>query len=262
MAPRTRILSWSSLCNYLDKIIFVMGGRCGGRYSPPETTVESYNLRLDTWMEMPSLKVARAGASSCQLASHVYIFCGMKEKRIRLNSVERLRVIALEPRLLVEDSWQLIQLKEEMLASRSNPSVLPFNNSQIAILGGLRQKDEAYMGDVLLFDVRSKVCTTLIPDMPRKAKKARNSSSESETSSEQSDNDDDAGNQLKFSSAANQSALVGQDWLVSLVNTASVKGETCPALIGYKRGASAVQTLRTFPKSEDHDPNAATDDEI
>ena len=113
-------------------------------------------------------------------------------------------------------------MKEEMLAPRSNPSILPFNTSKIAILGGLKQKKEAYMGDVLFFDVRTKLCTTLIPDLADKEGRTK---------------------QVKFSSAANQSALVGQDWLVSLVNSSDNEAQTkttCPALIGYKRGAESV----------------------
>ena len=111
---------------------------------------------------MPSLKVARAGASSCHLSDNVYVFCGMIGNRIRLNSIERLRVITLKPKLQVEVEWELIQMKEEMLFPRSNPSVLPFNSSKIAILGGLKQENEAHMGDVLFFDVRTKTCNTLI----------------------------------------------------------------------------------------------------
>ena len=36
------------------------------------------------------------------------------------------------------------------------------NNTKIAILGGLMEEEEKYMGDTLLFDARTKTCNTLI----------------------------------------------------------------------------------------------------
>ena len=112
---------------------------------------------------MPSLVEARAGASGCSLPGYIYIFCGMKENRHRLNSIERLRIIAVgKPKLIVENEWQLIQLKLENLAARSNPVIVPMSNTKIAILGGLMKKQEEYMGDILLFDSRRKTCETLI----------------------------------------------------------------------------------------------------
>ena len=87
---------------------------------------------------MPSLVEARAGASGCSLPGYIYIFCGMKEDRNRLNSIERLRIIAVDkPKLIVDREWQLIQLKLENLTPRSNPVIVPLNDTKIAILGGL-----------------------------------------------------------------------------------------------------------------------------
>ena len=87
---------------------------------------------------MPSLVEARAGASGCSLPGYIYIFCGMKENRIRLNSIERLRIIVDdEPKLIVDREWQLIQSNLENLTPRSNPVVVPLNDIKIAILGGL-----------------------------------------------------------------------------------------------------------------------------
>ena len=92
---------------------------------------------------MPSLVEARAGASGCSLPGYIYIFCGMKEDRNRLNSIERLRIIAVDkPKLIVDREWQLIQLKLENLAARSNPVIVPMSNTKIAILGGLMKKQE------------------------------------------------------------------------------------------------------------------------
>ena len=92
---------------------------------------------------MPSLVEARAGASGCSLPGYIYIFCGMKEDRNRLNSIERLRIIAVDkPKLIVDREWQLIQLKLENLAARSNPVIVPMSNTKIAILGGLMKKHE------------------------------------------------------------------------------------------------------------------------
>ena len=108
--PRISQLAWSSLINYQDKEIFVLGGRSGGRYAAPKSLVENYNVATNRWStETPSLQEARAGASGCSLPDYIYIFCGMKEQRIRLNSIERLRILTLEkPRMFVDPEWQLI----------------------------------------------------------------------------------------------------------------------------------------------------------
>ena len=117
----------------------MIGGRAGDRNSAPYRIVESYTIASNTWSnEMPSLVEARAGAGGCRLPGYIYIFCGMKENRIRLNSIERLRIIADDrPKLIVDREWQLIQLKLENLAPRSNPVIVPMNDTKIAILGGL-----------------------------------------------------------------------------------------------------------------------------
>ena len=90
------MFAWPSLVNYNDKIIFVIGGRMGGRFAAPKNTVESYDLGKGMWRDsMPVLNEARAGASGCSMPNYVYIFCGMREHRKRLNSIERLRIITL-----------------------------------------------------------------------------------------------------------------------------------------------------------------------
>ena len=163
--PRNNELSWPSLINYRDKEIFVIGGRSSGlSKSAPVHTVENYTVATNTWSnETPSLVEARAGASGCSMPGYIYIFCGMKEDRIRLNSIERLRIIADDkPKLFVDRDWQLIQLKPESLAARSNPIIVPMNATKIAILGGLMQKNEEYMGDILLFDTSTKTCNKLV----------------------------------------------------------------------------------------------------
>ena len=137
--PRNNQFNWPTLINYQDKDIFVVGGRTGDRDAAPDRIVENYTVATNMWSnEMPSLVDARAGASGCSLPGHIYIFCGMKENRIRLNSIERLRIIANDrPKLFVDREWQLIQLKLENLTPRSNPVIVPLNNTKIAILGGL-----------------------------------------------------------------------------------------------------------------------------
>ena len=87
----------------------MIGGRTGDRKSAPSESVESHSLDLSKWTIMPSLIVPRAGASSCYVSDHVYIFCGLKQDRIRLNSIERIRSIAIGPtRLQTDTDWQLI----------------------------------------------------------------------------------------------------------------------------------------------------------
>lgn len=92
---------------------------------------------------MPSLVEARAGASGCSLPGYIYVFCGMKEDRIRLNSIEQLQIFADDkPKLFVDREWQLIQLKPENLSARSEPVIVPMNDTKIAILGGTGQIQE------------------------------------------------------------------------------------------------------------------------
>ena len=244
LEPRKNMFAWPSLVNYHDKIIFVIGGRCGGRFAAPKNTVESYDLGKGAWRDsMPSLVEARAGASGCSLPNYVYIFCGMKENRKRLNSIERLRIITLErPSQQLEERWELIQLKIEILPARSNPVIVPMNSTKIAILGGLMQKDEAYMGDILLFDARTKTCNTLISNSHHKSQHQNEDEQEEESSTPSHES------QLKVSSAANQAGLAGQDTFVSLVNASTDAGETCPMIIGYKRGAAKVFKIQEFSR--------------
>ena len=82
----------------------MIGGRYIGRDIPPERIVEYFTISTNTWsFDVPSLVEARAGASGCRLPGYIYIFCGMKEDRIRLNSIERLQIIADDrPKLFVD----------------------------------------------------------------------------------------------------------------------------------------------------------------
>ena len=65
------------------------------QYCLPQKYVESFDLASKRWTEMPELNEPRAGLSSCYLGEHVYAFCGMRQNRERLNSIERLRVVRM-----------------------------------------------------------------------------------------------------------------------------------------------------------------------
>ena len=105
--------SWPSLCSFRDEHVFVIGGR-RSKYDPNDlhhNSVECYNLHADSWMLLPNLHKARAGAGSCQFKDCVFVFCGVIEARVRLNSIERLRVIKSDQNSIqVEQNWTLIQL--------------------------------------------------------------------------------------------------------------------------------------------------------
>ena len=108
--PRIQELNWVGLCNVEEKFIFAIGGRLPGwdQYCMPQKYVESFDLARNKWSEMPELNVPRAGLSSCHLGDHIYAFAGMKKKRKRLNSIERLRVVSVQPSLIVVPEWELI----------------------------------------------------------------------------------------------------------------------------------------------------------
>ena len=132
-------MNWVGLCNVEEKFIFAIGGRLSGwsQYCEPQKSVECHELAKNTWTEIPDLNVPRAGLSSCYLEEYIYAFCGMKENRQRLSSLERLRIVTVSPRLNTVPEWELIEPRDKTFVPRSNPVVLAWNLTSIAILGGI-----------------------------------------------------------------------------------------------------------------------------
>ena len=102
------------------------------------------------------------------------------------------------------------------------------------------------MGDILLFDARTKTCETLISNkaVPVKQNVEQLVDELGEEQSETPEQKEEQ--QLKVSSAANQVGLAGQNIFVSLVNANNEEGKTCPMVIGYQRGAAKLFEIRNF----------------
>ena len=193
----------------------------------PQKYVESFELAKNRWSEMPELNVPRAGLSSCYLGDQIYAFAGMKENRKRLNSIERLRVVAVKPSLIVVPKWELIQPpKDKDFIPRSNPVIVAWNLTSIAILGGIDQEEKC-LSDVVFYDTIQKTCTVQVTN--------------------------DEKGQPKFSSAANQTALINRNEVVSLVDL-TLKDDLTPSLISFKRDATQIKVIQKWPHDENNLP--------
>ena len=81
----------------------MIGGR--GSENIPLKSVSRYNLLRDLWdTGIPSMNIARAGASACSLGDGVYVFGGFAGGK-PLNSVERFLITAHQSR---RPGWLLI----------------------------------------------------------------------------------------------------------------------------------------------------------
>ena len=94
-------------------------------------------------------------AAACSLGDSIFVFAGEDSYNFCLNSVERINVPAISSG---GAAWELIQLPEEVFAPRYCPTVVPLNNSEIAILGG-RGDNNRKLSDVLVFNVTKKACS-------------------------------------------------------------------------------------------------------
>ena len=82
------------------------------------------------------MQTTRVDHSSCQLAGHIYVFCGVNSDDERINSVEKLSIDA-DPNLQISKQWEVIP--------KANLTALPklykhlcvaLNDFEIIILGG------------------------------------------------------------------------------------------------------------------------------
>lgn len=100
-----------------------------------EGTVDQYFIDSDIWTDdTPLLNVARQGHSSCALGENIYVFGGVGEGNVDLNSIERLNLNVAN--LLNDDfqsQWTLIQttLQPQLLSL-----IYPINKRDILVLGG------------------------------------------------------------------------------------------------------------------------------
>ena len=122
----------TSLANYLEKYIFLIGG-C----SREEESVDVYNIEDSSWKSAPSLNEDRNIASSCVLGDSVYTFggCSLLWPYPEVNSIETIsakQVIQDAPDL----SWKLIKLSEQTLKPRQKALFYPISSTELVIFGG------------------------------------------------------------------------------------------------------------------------------
>ena len=79
-----------SMCAANSKFIYVTGGcnSSGHRVA----NCHRYDIDRNLWQEMQSMFEPRNNHSSCQLAAHIYVICGMNSQGKKINSVEKLSI--------------------------------------------------------------------------------------------------------------------------------------------------------------------------
>ena len=65
-----------------------------------------YDIEKNLWKKMQKMNQARCFHSSCQLAEHIYVFCGRNMDGEEFNSVEKLSIVDLNRQ--VSKKWELI----------------------------------------------------------------------------------------------------------------------------------------------------------
>ena len=99
------------MCAVNAKFIYVTGGVFSGeintRFGRGRLSVggavancHRYDIDQNKWQEMKSMQQPRERHSSCQLTSHIYVFCGLNNRNAKINSVEKLSIVA-DPNLQV-----------------------------------------------------------------------------------------------------------------------------------------------------------------
>ena len=123
-------------------------------------TVELYRLDANIWEDFPDLVTERSRASSCCHGSYVYVFCGLSTNG-SINTVERVAVEALQPGRTSDARWELIKPYPREISRRYQPIVAPLNDTQIVILGGNDNKNDA-----VLYDPAANTWETVIANNP------------------------------------------------------------------------------------------------
>ena len=149
--PMSSYRSDFAICSMQEeKFVFVAGGL---NETGILNSVDRFNIQAKKWETMPQMNIARQGAGSCSMKGEVYVFCGVTNNYVILNSVEKLTnaggINGQVPH------WQLINVAETMLIPRWNPAVCVLNSNEIVVMGGLTMIDDevSCLGDVVLFNV-------------------------------------------------------------------------------------------------------------
>ena len=83
-----------ALCLVPKEFILSIGGETGYNDRAVDT-VECYDIKNDSWRSVSSLNSGRKYSSSCYHAKNVYVFCGLSDSGMTLNSIESLSEDAL-----------------------------------------------------------------------------------------------------------------------------------------------------------------------
>lgn len=127
-----------------------------------------------------------------------------------LNSIERLDLLKLKT-----SHWQMIRAPVGTLEPRYQPAVVAINSHEIAILGGWSREGYSRLGDVVLFDTRTRACAKVV-------------------SQDQSSQDF-----FTFNALANQSGRTKFETVVVLGSDANHK----PCLLEFRKGDSRVKII-------------------
>ena len=179
------------------------------------SNVSYYNVAEDKWsdsqsIDLPPLNQARYDAAACCLKDQVYIFAGYDGKSY-LNSIEKIGAGSLISN--GRDRWELIQTSPTILSPRREPAVAPLNNTEIMIFGGYKNSNN--LGDVIVFDTKTKQCTKVM----------------SEGAS-------------KFYAHSNRCVQATNDKVIGLVSKdGDAKGVT---VFSWSKGASAITVVKEY----------------
>ena len=97
----TRLVNYS-MCLVNGNFVYVTGGQSGIN---TVANCHRYDIVRNIWQEMQPMRQPRGAHSSCQLAAHIYVFCGVDCGKI--NSVEKLSIDS-DPNTQVSKTWELI----------------------------------------------------------------------------------------------------------------------------------------------------------
>ena len=97
-------LRHTSMCGVNGKFVYFTGG---SDFGVVVANSHRYDIDRNLWQEMQSMHQPRYCHSSCQLAGHIYVFCGRINQNDGINSVEKLSIDA-DPNLQVSKQWEMI----------------------------------------------------------------------------------------------------------------------------------------------------------
>lgn len=123
-----------AICCLNDKFLIVTGSRL--EKDGACRSVESYNIDVDLWFDMPMLNQGRYYHSSCGFNDQwVYVFCGISiSSKKYFNSIERLDTKAVGSNKV----WQEMQLTNDSpnFTVRQGCGSSQINNNEILVFGG------------------------------------------------------------------------------------------------------------------------------